>query len=624
MVMLAVWSAAAVACLLGVFAPPTSDGNPTPALEALDLIRVITTASLAVALLMGPGIIWRSTSTRQMGLAFLPLPGLALLVATAGLAWGLGGDVEPRIVCFAVVAPLLGLLLGGLIGAGPEDMLDREEQRALMITSLALGLAIGRSLWSLGPAGELYEGTISRTLVAEGRPDSRIPFLIPEMIANHAHPYGQAASALFAPYNFSSRGPLAGLASTPVVMATGGSPELAFPDAPWRPFDPQGFMAFRIAMITFSSTILLSLWELVRRLGGARAARLALLLGVSTPFLYAELWFTWPKLLAASFVLLAGLLVIERRSFRSGVLVGLGYLTHPSALLGLSGVGLLSLWPPQGASWRRPDIRAAILLIVGAAVSLVGWRLVNGSHFLQEGFLEYVTQAFPEANPSLLAWLKFRAISSANTFVPLFLPLSQGHDVSINAVGTISPGVVHFFFQYWTGVPFGLSIFFYPLLLLSLWRAGRRWTWPVFAVVVVPAVSFTVYWGASRSGMLREGMQSWALALLAVVALQQAAAGFPWLRSNLVRGILLLRGVEVFALAVGATLGTRHFQLLGDQFVMTDAVALIAILTCTLGIVTLIWLETKAILTSDRSQRRLDSATDPRGLRGVDVQVPRL
>ena len=590
--MLAVWSLAALACLLGAVDAPGAGGHTGTGGQLLDLVRVFSTAALAVTLLLGPGILWRALSERRIGLAFLPLPGMGLLVLTAGLAWVLSHSVEPRLVCFGVLAPTLGLLLGGLLGGGPEDMLDGEEQRALLIVGLALGLAIGRALWSLGPAGELYEGTISRTLVPEGRPDSRIPFLIPEMIANGGHPYGEAASALFAPYNFSSRGPLAGLASTPVVLLSGSSPELNLPEAPWRPFDPQGFMAFRLAMFAFTCTVFLSLWELVRRIGGIRAARFALLLGVSTPFLMADLWFTWPKLLAASFVLLAALCVVERRPFRGGLLAGLGYLAHPSGLLGLSAIGLISLWPIKSARLWRPNLKAGLLLIAGLALCVVGWRLVNGSHFMQEGFLDYVYQAYPEFEPPLGAWAEFRATSLGNTYVPLLLPLAHGHDISINAIGTISPGVVHFFFQYWTGVPFGFAILFFPLLLLSLWRAARLWPWPVFAVVVVPAVAFAVYWGASLSGMLREGMQSWALGLLAVVALQQAAAGFPWLRSVPVRAILSLRGVEVLALAVGATLGTRHFHLLSDDFPLVDAVALATILACALGIVAVVWRET--------------------------------
>ena len=108
----------------------------------------------------------------------------------------------------------------------------------------------------------------------------------------------------------------------------------------------------------------------------------------------------------------------------------------------------------------------------------------------------------------------------------------------------------------------------------------------------IPAVAFAVYWGASRSGMLREGMQSWVLAVLAVVALQQGAAGFPWLRSKLCRTILSLRGVEVLALAVGATVGTRGLSVVRGGFALVDTVAIAAVIAFSLAIVALVWVET--------------------------------
>jgi hypothetical protein len=428
----------------------------------------------------------------------VPLPGLALLAAGGLACWLLAGSLEPKVVCFAVFAPVLGLMLGALIGRGPEDLLEPGERRVLLLASVVLGIAVARSIWSLSTVGELYEGTISRNLVAEPRPDSRISYIIPQLIANNRGPYSIDANYLFAPYNFSSRGPLAGLAASPIVFLTGSRPGLGAPEAAWSPFDAQGFMAYRIAMIAFGTTVLLSLWELVRRLAGHKTALLTVLLGAATPFIYADLWFTWPKELAAAFVVLGALCVLERRPLRGGLLAGVGYLVHPSALLGLTGVGLISLWSPHGANWRRPNLKAAILLAVGVGAVFLGWRLGNGSHYFQGPFFEYFEQAYPNYHPSVREWIHFRADSLANTVVPLFLPIAFAHNVSLNTLGGISPGVVHFFFQYWCGVPFGFSIVFLPLLIWSLWRAFRRWPWAAIATVVIPFAFFLVT-GAPRS-----------------------------------------------------------------------------------------------------------------------------
>jgi hypothetical protein len=591
-VMLVTWALAALACALGAAAPaagPQTGFGP----ELVDLARIASTAALAVTLMLGPGVAWRALGGRPIGLGFLALPGLAMLAAVGGLCWALAGSIAPKTLAFACCAPLLGLLLGILVASGPEDVFDPEEQRALAITSLALVLAVAKSLWSIGPAGEFLGGTISRTLNPEGRPDSRISYHVVQLIANGAHPYGSAANALFAPYNFSSRGPLPGMGTAPIVFLSGGRPPLTLPEQPWRPFDAQGFMGFRIAMITFSCTVFLALWELVKRLGGLPAARLALLLGVSTPFLYADLWFTWPKLLAAGFVLLAAILLIERKSFRSGLAVGAGFLVHPSALGGLFGLGPISLWPLRGASWKRPRILSAVLLAAGTAIAVLFWRKVNGPHLAQDQFFEYVKQAFPNYHPSLLEWIRFRLHSLANTLVPLYLPIADAGNVSTNVVGGGSPPVVQFFFQYWTSVPFAFGIVFLPMLLMSLWRALRRWTWPVTATILLPLAAFTVYWGASSSGLLREGMQAWVLAVIAVIALQQAAADFPWFRSTPARVVLALRVLEVLALALGATLGTHGFDPLGDAYRLDDLGALLTIVLASLVLARLVWSETE-------------------------------
>jgi hypothetical protein len=585
----AIWALAALGCLLGVLAAPADSFEGGNGAQLLDLLRVLCTVALTVTLLFGPGLLWRAADReRAPALGFLALPGLSLLIVVGIGAWILGGAVDPKLVCFLALGPVLALMLGGLIAAGDADLLEPGEHWALLIVGCALGFAVGRVLWSGGPTGELYAGGISRTFEVGGRSDSRISYIIPQLVYTHNTPYSALATSFYAPYNFSSRGPLAGLASTPIALMGGTKPPAALPEYPWQPFDPMGFQAYRLAMMTFACTAFLSLWELVRRLGGERAARLALVLAVTTPFLVHEVWFTWPKLLDASFVLLAGLCMVDRKPFRSGLLLGVGYLMHPSALVMVSGLALIALWPLRGANWKRPDLKALLYLAIGVGIFLLGWKLLNGSHYDQNGFTEYLRQAGSEARPGVAHWLAYRADSVANTLVPMMLPLFSSHSVWINSIYSPSPFIIHFYFQYWDGVPFGLGIVFFPFLVVSLWRAFRRWPWPFLAAVVVPFVAFTIYWGASQTGMLREGLQAWALLLIAVVALQQGYSGLPWLRSKLVRVVLSLRVVELVGMALVPALATQGV-VLSSLWTLTDVVALATMLGFAAALAWQVW-----------------------------------
>jgi hypothetical protein len=599
--MLAFWGAAALACLLGLVDPPSSAIDPTTTRELGDLLRVVCTTALVITLLLGPGILFRPLTDREIGLGFVPLFGFAILAVAGGLVWVLVGPLGQKAAAFLVLGPVLGLMLGALLESD-GDLLSAEERRTLAIVGIPLGIAIARSIWSFGPGGELFEATVSRSLNPEPRSDSRTSYLVAMLVANGQSPYHVTEGLnFFAPYNFSARGPLPGMMSAPVMLLTGSKPKLYGYESPWMPFDSSGFTAYRIAMMTFSATCYLSVWQLVRRLAGARAARFALVLAVSTPFVIDDLWFTWPKLLAASFVILGAVFLVERKPLRTGLSVSVGYLMHPSALIGLFWLGPLTAWPIQKAGLLRPQIRAVVYLALGIAIGLVAWRLVNAGHYQQEGFLEYVEQAYPHYHATLGQWIQFRLATLGDTLVPFFLLAFHAHSQSINVLEGISPGVVHFFFQYWTSVPFGMGIFFFPLLLWSVYKAARRWPWPVTATVFIPFVLFTIYWGASITGNLREGLQSWVLALIAVIALQQWDSGFPWFRSILARLAITLRAVEVFAVAVGATLGTHSFNPIREHFGVNDYASFGTVVVLSLVLVWVVWRETRP-LAQDRAR----------------------
>jgi hypothetical protein len=594
--MLTLLAGAALACVVGMAKPPTETTHTVTGQQWTDLLRVLLTTCLAIVLVIGPGIVVRALSGRPIRLGFLPLIGIAAMVLAGSLAWCLHGAVDTDMACLAVVGPALGLMFGMLVVAGPEDFLTAEERRTLALLGIPVGLAIARSFWSLGPIGELDAGQIGHNLWTEARPDSHISFVVTQMVAHGTSPYGQEGIDLFKPYMFASRGPLVGIASAPVVLLSGGHPVLGVPNQHWEPFDAQGFMAYRIAMITMSATALLAMWELVRKFAGPRAARLALLLGISTPFVWAELIFTWPKLLAASCILFAALWLFERKPLRAGLMIGVGYLFHPGAVLGYLALGPLALWPVRNAKLTKPQVRTALTMAAGTAVFVAAWLFANRGHNDQSSFIDYLTAAAPNWDPSVSEWISFRLTSLMDTSVPLYLPIFQDHNTSINTLFGTSPGVSHFFFQYWTGVPFGFAILFFPILLVSLWRFAKRWTWPFFAVVVIPYVLFWIYWGSGSSGFLREGMQSWVLAVIAVVAIEQAASHYSWLHSRAIRAILVLRGFEIFALAVGATLGTRGpdpiSHAFGYNYEVSDAFAFAAIVFFSALMMFAIWRET--------------------------------
>jgi hypothetical protein len=591
-VVLALFLLGLVGCLLGIADPPAAGIQGGHGEQLLDLIRLGTAVTLILGLLLGPGAALRVLTNREdpIGLAFLPLPGFLLMFAAGGLAWLLGGSADPRAVACAVMLPVL-LGSGAIVFAlGEGPIFDHDERRTLLTVGCVLGIAIGRALWSLGPAGELYGGTVSKTLEVGDRSDSRISFIISQLVAHHEAPYGQLGSYLFAPYNFSSRGPAPGMAAAPFVLMTGGHPAAAYPEAPWTPFDREGFVAYRLAMMAFAATAFISLWDLLRRVAGRRVAQFGLLLAATTPFLVTETWFTWPKLLAASITLMALICVVERRFLLAGLLAGFASMMHPVALVSVPVIAIVVLWPLRGARWNRPRIGALAKMVVGLVAFPVVWRLLNGSHYDQNQFFEYLKQAGFDLHPSAGTWIHYRLHSLADTVVPGLPWFGDGHNISINEVGGISPGIIHFFFQYWTTVPFGFAIVFLPMLLLGLWRALRRWTWGVMALVVLPFVGFTIYWGASTSGMMREGLQFWALCVIGVLACEQGAERFRWLRSLPARLVLVFRAVEVLGVILIPTLSTRH-EVLSSIYWPTDLVALALIFAMVGTLAWAIWSE---------------------------------
>ena len=575
--------------LVGALWPPSSSsgsGSVSLLKSAGWIARILLTVSATSAVLLGPGLVLRRRAGEgPLGsLAFVWIPGLVYLVLAGLAAWLLAPGVDPALTSAVVLAPLLA----GLAWAarGPVGSWFRPGELAVFgLTFLVLALGVAKATWSKGPAGELYGGTISRTLEAGDRPDSRIQFHVVQLVAHGADPYGQMAARLFFPFTFSDRGPLAGLAAAPIVLSSGADPSIGLPSQPWVPFDHQGFAAYRITLELLSATVLLSTFGLVRSFASRHAAWAATALIALTPFVIHEVYFTWPKLLAASLGVTALAALISRRSGVAGILLGLSYLAHPVGLF--IALAVLGAW--FALSWRGPApgcsvpgfvpggtrprqvLRSVAWLAAGLGGGLLLWRLANGSHFAQSNFLSYLTRSYGD-----LGWVGSRGVSLANTLIPFRLFALDHASPSVNPLGnTHASLVMPFFYQYWNALPFSVGIVYFPVFLVGLWRFARRQLALSLLGLVLPFAAFAIYWGNFDSGLMREGLQGWlVLALIAAFIGHTLMKGGRSVRlARVVRACTTFRAIEVAAMLMVPTIATSG--LLGrSPFLLTDLVSL--------------------------------------------------
>ncbi|HUY08414.1 MAG TPA: hypothetical protein VMW80_03055 [Candidatus Dormibacteraeota bacterium] len=562
------------------------------------LAEYLLTVSAGTTLLLGPGLALRALRpSARVPLGFLFLPGFLILVFTGAVCWATATVIRPEVTTAVVCGPVTAALAVLALRRDLATLLSREEALALGVCGLVLLICLAKAAWSLGPVGELYAGTVSRTLEVGALSDSRISFAVVQLIAHGNPPYGAIGKSYFAPYTFASRGPLAALAAAPIVFQSGARPPLSLPNQAWVVFDPQGFAAYRVIMELLALTSFLAAFTVVRRCAGARIALFVVILLASTPFLVHEVYFTWPKLLSATFVLLGADLVLRRRPLWAGAALGVGYLCHPEALFAIPALFLLWAWtyraePARGSSWR-PVLSGWAAMAVGIGLALGAWSVVNLGHPSQVSmFAQYLVEAGHLGMAhSVGDWLRDRAVSVANTLVPLVLLGTDSRDITINVVGGSSPPVVLFFAQYGTTLPFGIGILFYPVLLAGLVRAGRHELAILLAVVVAPFAIFAVYWGSFPTGLIRDGLQAWVIGTVMICGWSWSRDGTPkWSQSWWFRGVLASRSVEVLLMLLLPTILTEH-ALVTLRFAHTDLLALLIMLA---GCSALAWVSWRA------------------------------
>jgi len=569
------------------------------------LLLVFLAASAAITMFLSPGLLLRDLylrwSNKLLPFIWIPVPGLLGASILGLLSWAGPSWASGTLISTLGLGSLFFYSIYSLLRTSIHALTSRAERKALLVIVLLTAVATAKSIYSVSPAGELYEGTISRTLEVGDRSDSRISFHVVQLVALRERPRHAVATRLFGPWDFSSRGPLVGLAASPFVLASHARVPASLPDQPWMVFDPEGFMAYRIAMIAVATSCLLIVFGLSVYLMPEEWALMAFLVTVTAPFVIHEVYFTWPKLESASFVLLAVYLILRSRWFGAGLALGVGYFCHASALLTVPALlGLIPLsktlaseklsLPRKLSIWAS---RAGIFLF-GVAMWIVLWRLVNRHHFDQAGFLDYIRQA-DQKSPTITNWLQSRLDSLLNTLVPLNVLLFHGTHSGINSIYDPSPLIVRFFFQCWTGLPFGIGIVYYFCLLRLGALALKKVRWLTSLLCVLPLAIFTVYWGPVSTGMLREGLHAWFLGVSigSVLVLRTFAAADQFL-FRFVSWALLFRGIEILSMLLLPAIWSQH-KWVQHSFVLSDLVALSVIFVGTAWLVTLSFLQSQSL-----------------------------
>ena len=270
--------------------------------------------------------------------------------------------------------------------------------------------------------------------------------------------------------------------------------------------------------------------------------------------------------------------------------MGVGYLCHPLVLLYVPFLGIGALWLAlrDGRGWPRA-LTAGVRFGVPLLAALAFWRWVGrGDRELNLGqgfFLNYLFGPSTWQAFSLSVWGRHRLESALNTLVPGWLFFVNSGHPEVNALNAHSPRVVHWFFQYWNTLPFGLGLLGLPVFGVWLWRAARARPGAFALAAVGPFALFAVYWGAAPTGLMREGLHPWVLALCVLAAAGARENATTTATMTAAAPFLLAgRGLEVGLMCFGTALLTSP-ALPRPAYVWLDA-AMLGLSLASLGALT--------------------------------------
>lgn len=226
----------------------------------------------------------------------------------------------------------------------------------------------------------------------------------------------------------------------------------------------------------------------------ARTARVAAVLVALNPWCFLNVYYTWPKLFAASFVLAAAALLWRRGSTLSaaacvaaGMLLGLAVLAHTG-----TAVTLPVFWAVTviGFARSRAGLRSALLIPILAAIVVMPWEVYKARYAPDTHNLFYMHYLDGREYFSPLDHNVGRFFAEH--------PPSEQISVRTNNVrellwGTVHPGLIA---SFWRGTADGGAL--YVLEFFSPWySAGLLWF--VWTLVAFPVKIAVPKWRRARA-----------------------------------------------------------------------------------------------------------------------------
>ena len=458
---------------------------------------------------------------------------LVAWAAVGGLRWW-GWDGVARVGALILWWGGIGAATAAVVGWWRLEQSRRRLMGALAVLYLAgLALAHLQTVPDVPLLGEYNKGTVLRARMIASPPDNLIPFLTAIYVYHHKDGREDRALYFGREWSIGSRGPLLPLVISALFVARGNEPhDPAFPASRRWPADDEGFHVARSAAIALNGLAALAVAALAAVLApGRRAARAAVAaaaLAVIAPFFASNLAFVWPKLLAASGVILAAALIIRGRKVAAWpALLALGYYAHPLAALFWPTLLWLELWPLRRAGWKAGGKLVAVRLLTFVLL-LAPWLSYKLWLGHPDVMLRYVLgdgRDFAVAT-SWSSWLECRWLNTVRTFVPLvawwgLLPFPWfGDRIAGAALWSVAASRSLF-----GGIGLAASV----LLLISLrmlWFEHRR----LLAALLLASLTIVVYWGYTNIGLGRQCLEPITAAVVALlgVAAVRRPRWLPW------------------------------------------------------------------------------------------------